>query len=357
MASPAQITDADIAKLDKGALTDADIAKFDAAGSQKPKLSDRAKDKAKHSLTGGLSQEERAAPPKGYSMAEMASDAYSGPLAIMGLEGAGAAGAGLVKAGGQLLKGSVGPALQAARPALGIAASFGTGAAVHKLAIAAGAPEWVAESVAAAAAGYAGERVGLSPEMRAKIKVSGVKGLIKEWIEGSGAPPKPSAVEAFWKDAHPGEPVPAPGKAFEDARAELMEYRRRAALKLREAAKSPKTTKSPKPEASAPAATASEAGATKAPAGTAPAAEDGESYIKYSKESLVKARKSLFRTTQDDLNIPNDQVRTRFAQIYGHGLSDTAMEKIGPAKVHQEIVEYEEYIAKNGKLPDAPGVK
>jgi hypothetical protein len=247
---------------------------------------------------------------------------------VLGAFAAGAAAPAVGAAGSALLKGSL-------RPALGLATAYGTGAAVHKIATYLGAPEWVAESVATIAAAEAGGAVSLTPEMRAKIKVSGVKGLIKDLINGTGAPPKPSAVEAFWADTHPGEPLPAPGKAFEDARAELTEYRRQAALKLREAAKSPKSPKVPKQEGAAP-----------APEGTAPAdAPNGSNYgFTHPKESLTDVRKQLFSNTQQ-MKIPNDQVRVRFTQLHGHGISQAT---------YDEVQEFNEYIAKNGKLPLPP---
>ena len=398
------------------------------ATATKPKLSDRAKDKAKHSLTGGLSHEERAAQPKGYSMGEMASDAYSGPLAVMGLEGVGAAGAGLVKAGGQLLKGSVGPALQAARPALGLIAGFGTGYGVDRAARALGAPGWVAESIATLAAIEVGGKVGMSPEMTARLKNSGFKGIIERWINGE---PKPNEVNEFYKAKY-GK-LPETGEEILTAKTEAADFKKQVAAKLK-AARDPEVQKAAKikesadqyraergplperkpieakladiPEGPDVKHTAPEPGRRPAPparkptlkertAGRVPlyaqegvqpadipegtreptAAPDtrttkdkieagrrkraeakpeggtggnGSNYgFTHPKESLTDVRKQLFSNTQQQ-QIPNDQVRVRFTQLHGHGIS---------AGTYEEIQQFNEYIAKNGKLPDAPGVK
>ena len=81
--------------------------------------------------------------------------------------------------------------------------------------------------------------------------------------------------------------------------------------------------------------------------GTEPAAEGSSYGFTHPKESLTDVRKQLFSNTQQQ-KIPNDQVRVRFTQLHGHGIS---------AGTYEEIQQFNEYIARNGKLPDAPSVK
>jgi hypothetical protein len=72
---------------------------------------------------------------------------------------------------------------------------------------------------------------------------------------------------------------------------------------------------------------------------------NGSSYgFTHPKESLTDVRKQLFSNTQQQ-QIPNDQVRVRFTQLHGHGIS---------AGTYDEIQQFNEYIAKNGKLPLPP---
>ena len=185
---------------------------------------------AKSSLTGGLSKEQRVAQPNGYSIGEMASDAFSGPAAVMGLEGTAGAVTGLAKGGVQLAKGAVGPALKAARPAIGLAAGLGTAGVVNKAATYVGVPSWIADILAEGAGIAVGGKVGMSPDMQAKLKSSGIKGLISELFNGEV---KESDAARFYRSNHPEIKGKLSEEQIQLAKVEATEFRRQAAAKLR----------------------------------------------------------------------------------------------------------------------------
>lgn len=187
-----------------------------------------------------------------------------------------------------------------------------------------------------------------------KIGVNGVLADIGGLLAGAGA--AGTLEQMLGKDtleklaaAHYEEVY---GRAPKTA-AEKLQARGLARRVVNEAAKSPKTPKAFNPEtaASAPEAMPPVSADTpkpkfkeKAPKGAAPAAEGSSYSFTHPKESLTDVRKQLFSNTQQ-LTIPNDQVRVRFTQLHGHGIS---------AGTYEEIQQFNEYIAKNGKLPLPP---
>lgn len=303
----------------------------EAVAAAKPKLSDRAKDKAKHSLTGGLSREERAAQPKGYSMAEMASDAYSGPLAIIG-------GAGIADEAATALK-AASPGIKAGAKALapvitkaardtvaGMAGAYAAKKGAEDL----GFSGWLS-NVAGAIGFFAGARTLegiLGRETFEKI-------AYKAYEEDFGSSPKTG-----------GEKLIAKGRARAKVNAAANAYKHETGA----SGATPPGRAPPRPNPASPAGLATEPKAPASappPVGTSPAAEGSSYSFTHPKESMTDVRKQLFSNTQQ-LTIPNDQVRVRFTQLHGHGIS---------TGTYEEIQQFNEYIAKNGKLPGKEGVK
>lgn len=66
-------------------------------------------------------------------------------------------------------------------------------------------------------------------------------------------------------------------------------------------------------------------------------------------ESITDVRKQLFANAAQQ-KIPNALVRERFKQLHGHGISEAS---------YEEVQQYNEHLAKNGKLPAkaSPSVK
>ena len=403
-------------------------ANFFEGKSNKPKLTPR---RPKQTLTGREPNQGEDQVARGMRAVEVGG-------AVLGLEGVAGAGKALLD-----------PALSLAaraRPALGLVAGFGTGYGVDRAARALGAPGWVAESIATLAAIEVGGKVGMSPEMAARLKNSGFKGIIERWINGE---PKPNEVNEFYRAKY-GK-LPETGEEILTAKAEASEFKKSVAAKIRNANKMPEPAKPFAPSAGVArkmkfggAAPESEAGSSAykqvgmggapepppkdpvpepvkkepfkpfkanpdikrrmqfggsgssessgrayrqvgmtgpkvakpeagaeaikseaesetpkskpklkdkvkgaATKGTEPAAEGSSYGFTHPKESLTDVRKQLFSNTQQQ-KIPNDQVRVRFTQLHGHGIS---------AGTYEEIQQFNEYIARNGKLPDAPSVK
>lgn len=155
---------------------------------------------------------------------------YSKAYVPEALAGAGAAGAALVR-------GSV-------RPALGLVAGAGTGIAVHKAATALGAPEWLAELASSAAGLAVGGKVGMTPEMQAKFKSTGFRGIIQRWVNGE---PKQNEVLEFYKQQH-GK-LPTTPEEIMTAKAEAADFKKQVAVKLKAAREGPEPWKPNKPTA------------------------------------------------------------------------------------------------------------
>ena len=152
--------------------------------------------------------------------------------------GAFATGAG-VMSGGSAVAGAGKALLSGAyKPAIGLAAGLGTGFAADKAAKALGAPPWVADIVAGIAGVAVGEKVGMSPELLAKLRSGGLKGVVNEWING---PPKPSNVIAFFKEKY-GR-MPNPGEEMARAEAEAAYFKQQIKAKLKAADAGPEPFK------------------------------------------------------------------------------------------------------------------
>jgi hypothetical protein len=123
-----------------------------------------------------------------------------------------------VMAGGVPAEGATAGLAAVGKRAVGIGASVGTGYSVDKGLEHLGAPWWVREGLAGAAALFVGSK--MSPEIAAKVEEglqsTGLKGQIKKWLIGKT--PKDEAYDMFEK-AEGRKPVTFEDKALAEARA------------------------------------------------------------------------------------------------------------------------------------------